>query len=81
MVSLSLVGGRSEQEEKISQSATWKVENGHQEEEGSLLCHSKGTAVVQEVTQRECASAHGFVFQGTAGDESRDIREGAEMPG
>ena len=81
MVELSLVVGKSRREKKISQSATWKVETGYQEEEGSLLCHSKGTAVVQEVTQRECASAHGFVFQGKAGDESRDIREGTEMPG
>ena len=57
MVELSLVVGKSRREKKIPQSATWKVETGYQEEEGSLLCHSKGTAVVQEVTQKECGSA------------------------
>ena len=68
MVELSLVMGESQREKKISQSATWKVGTGYQEEEGSLLCHSKCTAVVQEVTQRECGSAHGFVFEGTASE-------------
>ena len=78
MVELSLVGGKSKRERKKYdkvQLGRWRLAIRRKK------CHSKGTAVVQEVTQRECASAHGFVFQGKAGDESRDIREGTEMPG
>lgn len=44
-------------------------------------CLSKGGVVVQEVTQRESGSAHGFVFQGADSDGCRDVTEGTEMPG
>ena len=46
-----------------------------------VKCLSKGGLVVQEVTQRESGSAHGFVFQGTDSDGWRDVTEGTEMPG
>ena len=66
MVELSFVVGKSKREGKKKnhkvQLGRWRLAIRRKK------CHSKGTAVVQEVTQRECASAHGFVFEGTASE-------------
>ena len=50
------------QRRKPPQSAAWKLEMRKKKSQ------SKGSVVVQEVTQRESGSAHGFVFQGTASE-------------
>ena len=72
MMELFLVGGREGNLHKVQ---LGKLEMRKKQSQ------SKGSVVVQEVTQRESGSAHGFVFQGTAGNEWRDISEGTEMPG
>ena len=75
MVELSLVVGKSKRERKKYdkvQLGRWRLAIRRKK------CHSKGTAVVQEVTQRECGSAHGFVFEGTAsegGDTPVNVRK------
>ena len=40
-------------------------------------CHSKGSAVVEQVTQGETGSAQGFVCQGTAREDREvSVKEG-----
>ena len=70
MVELSFVVGKSKREgKKKSQSATWKVETGYQEEEMSLegyCCGARGHPEGVWIS-------HSFVFDGTA-------REGGDTP-
>ena len=59
MMELFLVGGREGNLHKVQ---LGKLEMRKKKSQ------SKGSVVVQEVTQRESGSAHGFVFQGTASE-------------
>jgi len=57
----------SEKGRKPLQNAAWKVQNRGEEKE----VPSKGILVVQQVTQRDSGSAHGFEFQGEISEHGK----------
>ena len=72
MMALFLVVGKSMRKENHQKLQLWRsrvhlrIKN----------CHSEGSAVVQTITPRESGSAHGFVFQGTAGEDGEAAQVG-----